>query len=603
MPRHRFLLPQLRRPEGAPKRGRVRGLVRSDESGFSLIEIVAASGIILVCLTLLMSVMTKALTQSGTARQRQSANNLANQTLEQIRALPFKNVQAGLSNSDTAGDPNITSTGCPMAPCFGGEQVVISAGLANLDPLVPHRKSVTVGPTLYQVAAYLTYYENSTSRNAYRATVYVTWTSLPAGQPAKVQAQTVIFSPSTCLATTTHPFSAPCNPSFSSHAIADAPSVTISGSVAGVTLDHLQLWGARASSDMLVEQISRVEGLAQVAGAALQAVSGPEVTVGRQSVISKADNDPATGGQQGYSTASASPVASSQSVGALTISTSAGSTASTTSTTASKSSTAVCPNLSGYTIENDEQPCGGASASQGATVSASAALDVLGLTTLASISPQVTPVVGITDSNKGPGSGTPGSGTCTSTPATGDGCTRAMLTRTAADIGVAGLGALGPLGFTNYARVTGLADQVKVEAGPGTNAPNATVSAGTVQYWNGLSYTSVSIPTLATAITIPTLSINTNPLVPSLGTEITLAGSIQPPTKSTSTTSVTTATNAACLNPPGVCQTSATAKSTGPSIDVTMVVKVLGVTIADLAISVYTGTAQSTATYTPTPLS
>jgi type II secretory pathway pseudopilin PulG len=599
MGRANRVLHLLTRRVGTWSRVRARGLVRSGDSGFTLVELMVATGVIVTALTLVSGVITNGVVQTGVARQRQSADGLANQVLEQIRSLPFKNVQAGLKSTDTSGDSNIVSTGCPTAPCFGGERVVASAGLANLDPLVPHRKTLTVGPTTYTVSSYVTYYENNLTRNTYRVTVYVTWPSNATGQTSKVQAQTIVFSPSSCLSTTTHPFSGPCNPAFSSHAVSDAPNISISGSVAGITLDHLQLWGGSAASDMLVEQITRVDGGAQAGGAALQALGGTEYVVGRQVAHSKADNDPGTSVQQTYSNASSSPAATSQSVGGLTISASGGNALSTTSTTSATSSANLCPRLTGFTNENDSQACGGSSSTQGATVSAAAALNVLGATTLATISPQVTPISAITDQHKGPGSGTPGTGTCPTTPSTGDGCVRSYLNRAAADIGVAGLGVLGPLGFSQYVRVAGLVDQVKAEAGPGTNAPTATQSAGTIQYWNGLGYTSVSIPSLVAAITIPTLSIN----APLLGTEITLAGSIKPPSKSTTTDTVTTAQNPACLTPPGTCRTSATAKSVGPTIDVSMTVKVLGATIVDLQISVYTGTGQATATYTPTPLS
>ena len=554
-------------------------------------------------LTLVATVITTGVSQSGVARQRQSADGLANQVLEQIRALPFKNVQAGLKSTDTSGDSNITSTGCPTAPCFGGERLVTSAGLANLDPLVPHRKTMTIGPTSYTVSSYITHYQNNTTSNTYRATVYVDWTSVPAGRPAKVQAQTLIFSPSACLSTTTHPFSGPCNPSFSTHAIADSPEISVSGEVAGITLDHLTLWAGSASSDLLVEQITRVDGAAQAGGASLQTLGGSEYTVGRQTAHSKADNDPGTSVQTTYSNASANLTATSQSVGGVTISASAGNSLSTTSTTTANTGTNLCPRLTGFTNENDSQACGGSSSTQGATISAAATLDVLGATTLATISPQATPVVAITDANKGPGSGTPGTGTCPTTPTTGDGCVRSYLNRAASDLGIAGLGLLGPVGFTQYVRVAGLVDQVKSEAGPGTNAPTATSTAGTIQYWTGLGYSSVSIGTMVSPITIPSLTINTNPIIPSLGTEISLTGSIQPPTRSTTTTTVTTAQDPACLTPPGTCRTSAVAKSVGPTIDVSMTVKVLGVTIVDLDFSVYTGSIQATSTYTPAPTS
>jgi hypothetical protein len=557
----------------------------------------AATGVILTALTLIGTVITSGIAQTGVARQRQSADGLANQTLEQIRALPFSKVQAGLKSTDTSGDSNITSSGCPTAPCFGVERLVTSAGLANVEPLVPHVKTTAVGPTTYTVSSYVTYFENSTTTNTYRATVYVTWTSkLRGGRISTVQAQTLIFSPSACLSTTTHPFSGPCNPSFSSAAVADSASVNVTGTIAGVELDHLQLLGGRVTSDLLVEQIARAEGLTQAPGATIQALGSDELVVGRQTATSRADNDPGTSVQQSYATSNMSASAQSQSVGALTVSSTAGGSGKTTSTTSATTAANLCPNLTPtYTNENDSQSCSASSTTSDATITAEALLDALGSTTLATLSPQAVPIVGITDVNKGPGSGTPGAGTCPTTPTTGDGCTRAYLSRAAADIGVAGLGLLGPAGFTQYVKVLGMTDLVKSEAGPGTNPPSATVTAGSIEYWDGVGYSSASIGTLAADVAIPTLSIHDS------GTEVTLSGSIHPPAKSTTSTSVTTATNPTCLTPPGVCQTSSTAKSSGPTIDVSMLVKVAGETIADLQFSVYTGTIQSKATYTPTP--
>jgi type II secretory pathway pseudopilin PulG len=587
----------------APRTTDIPGLVRSDESGFTLIELVVASGVILTAIMLVTTVITTGVTQTAVARQQQSADGVANQTLEQIRALPFQSIQQGLSNTDTASDPKITSSGCPTAPCFGGEMLVTSTGLPNVDPLVPHQKALAVGPTTYNVSSYITYYQNDKTINTYRATVYVNWTGIPAGRASKVQVQSVIFTQQNCLSTTTHPISGPCNPSFSAAALSDTPSVSVTGTVAGVTLDHLQLWGGRATSDILVEQITRADGVAQAPGATLQAVGGNEVTVGRQTASSKADNDPGTSPLQTYDSQSLSAPAATQSVGAVAISATTGSSGTTTSTTSASTASNFCPQLTGYTNENDSQPCGGSAATQGATVTASTTLDVLGALPLASISPQVTPVVAITDVNKGPGTGTPGTGTCPSTPTTGDGCARSSMSRSGADIGIAALGTLAPALFSNYVKVMGLADLTKAEAGPGVNAPSAAVTAGTIQYWNGLNYTSVPIGTLVSPITIPTLSINTNILVPALGTQVTLTGSVQPPSKSTASTTVTNAADPTCANPPGTCITSATAKSSGPTINVTFKVVVLGVTVADLAYSVDTGTIQSKATYTATPAS
>jgi hypothetical protein len=426
--------------------------------------------------------------------------------------------------------------------------------------------------------------------------VYVNWTGIPSGRASKVQVQSVIFTQQNCLSTTTHPISGPCNPSFSAAALADTPSVSVTDLRVSPALDHLELWGGRATSDILVEQITRADGVAQAPGATLQAVGGSEVTVGRQTASSKADNDPGTSPLQTYDSQTLAAPPENQSSGGVTISTTSGSSGTTTSTTSASTATNVCPKITGYTNQNDSQPCGGSASTQGATTTASTTLDGLGAVDLAKISPQTTPVVAITDVNKGPGSGTPGAGTCPSTPTTGDGCARSYMSRAAADIGVVTLGSLAPSGFSNYVKVVGLTDLTNAEAGPGVNAPSASVTGGTIQYWNNGSYTSVAIDTMVSPITIPTLSIDVS------GTQVTLTGTVQPPSKSTASTTVTNATDPTCVNPPGTCITSATAKSSGPTIDVTFKV-VTGVTVADLAYTVDTGTIQSKATYTATPAS
>src|SRR5881296_2736540 len=110
-------------------RRRLRG-----EGGFTLIEMMLAAGIIFVTLTALAYVALIGFSDIALARERQSANGLANQTMEQMRALPFNTLKNGLSNTDltfstTVGDAwydaNIKKNACGTGTtyCFNGEEI------------------------------------------------------------------------------------------------------------------------------------------------------------------------------------------------------------------------------------------------------------------------------------------------------------------------------------------------------------------------------------------------------------------------------------------------------------------------------------------------
>src|SRR5207247_3371262 len=88
---------------------RLRSRVRS-EGGFTLIELMVAVGIMLVALLALAYTATIGFSDIALARQRQSASGRANQTMEQMRALPFDVLKKGPHNADlTPGsDPDIT---------------------------------------------------------------------------------------------------------------------------------------------------------------------------------------------------------------------------------------------------------------------------------------------------------------------------------------------------------------------------------------------------------------------------------------------------------------------------------------------------------------
>ncbi len=589
------------------------------DAGFSIVEIAVAGGVVATALTMLAGVVTSGLTTTGYARERQSANQLANQSLEQVRSLPFLTVQQGLQGAAPADDlithpdSNINAIGCGSSYCFGGERIVMHTGGSNVDPLVPHRKSLVVGPTTFTVSTYVTNYKNDTASGALRVTVYVTWPSLLKSTTGAVQAQTVVFakcmSTNTCQTLGTHPFPGPTLPTFTTTANQASSTASISGTIGGVGLDHATLWSGRAISDATIEQVSHVQGTSQASGVSSQLTDGTEQTAGRTSVSSKADSDPALGTPPVYSTASlTSTAAASLSVALnsyqLSLSSTGGATGTTTSTTSSCTATCSepvtpsprnCPNLSGYANENDLLHCGGSSATDSSTLSAQASLGTLGTMNLAAAAPQMTPTTSIVDRKTSLG-GT----TCVSMPAAPtDGCVRSSVTRNGVDLSAGALPSnlnvlLKPLGFTYFAQITGLTDTVAAEAGPGAGVPTATQSAGSVRVYCATAilghllcpvtgYVTKTLNQITSAVTTPTLTITD--LTWAGGTTITLSATVTPGS-----------TNVTSTGSP-----IATANATSKPLTVSVAYKIVsgGTTVIDTTIVLDPGAITAATSYVP----
>ena len=130
--------------------------------------------IMLSTLLVLAYTSTISFTDSAFTRQRQSANGLANQTMEQMRALPFDTIKNGLDNTDLASlsDPNITVTGSGSSAVYkyGGEEIPRGDNASTV-PLVPHQATLTIGPTTFKRSVYVTYYQNNKTANVFRVTV------------------------------------------------------------------------------------------------------------------------------------------------------------------------------------------------------------------------------------------------------------------------------------------------------------------------------------------------------------------------------------------------------------------------------------------------
>src|SRR6266545_5670307 len=130
--------------------------LRRDEAGLTLTETMVALGVMFVTLFSLAYTASISYYDTALARQRQSATGLANQAMEEIRALPFDTVKKGLSSNDTTIGTDSDIVTCGVNRCYGGEQIPLTGYTAgtSIKPLVNHETSSRVGPTTYTVRTY-----------------------------------------------------------------------------------------------------------------------------------------------------------------------------------------------------------------------------------------------------------------------------------------------------------------------------------------------------------------------------------------------------------------------------------------------------------------
>jgi prepilin-type N-terminal cleavage/methylation domain-containing protein len=593
--------------------------IRGEESGFTLVELMVAIGVILVSLLALAYTAGLAFTDEALARQRQSATGLASQAIEQARALPFDTLAKGLSSNPASDgtistDPAITT--CGTDKCYNGEPIPqsnYSAGTV-IKPLVPHTQTFTVGPTAYTVKTYVTFYQGNKTSNTFRVTAVVTWTATERATASHTtQIQSVFYSPTGCLSTATHPFSAPCQPFLYGTAASDSGHVDITGSIQTVAnFDRATVWLPADDSDQQIEQTASVHGFAYTGGVSIVYPGNPEVFQGKNQQTSGADNDPASPNNDysapaPYTQGSPPAIVNSGALGSLTLNASAGDTTSTVSTT-SAGAAHTCLNSAGLN-QTDGQPCGNGTQQQRGTLSAAfdvvAGVSDLGPATLVQIGPAGTPGYAYTNRDIAP---QPTS--CTTT--TKDGCVHAEATRTLGTITLAtlpanvgappstcGSPAVAPCGWAGYlVRVTGVNDSGSAEAGMGSSGPTVSAS-GTLSYFNGTGYTTCPLYGAGACavdasgnLTIPELLLS-DPLHPGVTIDIT-------PKLTRGATSVSDnllTCTPACPNT----RSDAKAQSTSPIGGSIHYVVTMGVSLADLTMKVNLGTLLAKASYQQAP--
>lgn len=593
----------------------------------TVIELMIALMVLTVAVAGLAYTGTVGMVDTSYATQRQAATGLANQAIEQIRALPFSVIAAGLSSSDPtlSTDPNITTTtsGASTLYWFNKEEIPVSTSSTNVAPLDPHQVSgVRVGTNTYTVSVYITYAQPPNSAGApssnqvFRATAIVTWVNperhalIP-----QVQNQTLIYSPTGCESNSTHPYTSPCQPFFYANASAIGGSEVVNGPggqspVPGIAnLAQVSLFPTNDRSEAQLEQVQSVRSYAQTTSGLITYSDGTAPQDASSQAASAAASNDATSSLGAYQSANTSQSTSavtataSGSPASVVVSPSPSDTGSAVATVSAGQPTSnSCSNLAGTPLTTG-QPCGTASADQTgspatlAIVWTSSGPSGLGNPILASIGVPPQKSTAVTERDTAAGSTT-----CTQVPANTDGCIHAAANRSlgTVDIGElpSGIGPL-PAGWNlaqGLVELSGFSDTVSAEAGVGAGSPSASVTSGTVSYWNGTGYTNVPADTTPGS-TIPAQPVTVDdPSYPGGAVTITITPNLTFGGSNVSDPAT------GCTTP--CTRTNASATSTSP-IQGTIEYQVTynGVTIVDALLAVNLGTLSSSAIYQQAPSS
>jgi Tfp pilus assembly protein PilV len=567
-----------------------RALRRSscrDTDGFALLEVLVSAGLLAACLVGIGSVLGSQLLSIGSSTAQQTAAGQLNQAMEEVRALPYQIVANGLSTSDStvATDANIAVSGSAPNQTYTfvptGEAIPHATLSYTQAPFVPHISTKTVNATTFTVATYPTLLAGAPG--VYRVTVNVSWRANALGGVSRISAQTLVYSESSgCLTATNHPFAAPCQPFLYAQASAGSgSSITVTGTILGVSFTQVQLVLPVATSSMQIEQISSIMGSIAASGGVLTTPTGTQ-TVGSTRATSAADNDPGTPGgasQTNGASQSGLSLSAGPGAGANSIAISSGwiDTGTTTSTAAATASPA-CGDLAG-SPQLTSLPCGSGSVTQAGSGSALLMGLFAGTASLLSAPlASAAPAPSSTASFVGRyTAGTPSY--CTST--SGDGCVHAGAQRSLGTLQLAGLpgqllpgvglDGVAPVGWGNtvtpnpncptgnyMVAVVNYADRVAAESGVNANSATTTVPTGASQpyvcYWNGTGYTSQVLSPGSTpqAISIPALSV-IDPAVSTGAVTVSMSSALS---VGTATTTITTPSG--CATP---CQSTATISS------------------------------------------
>lgn len=159
------------------------------DAGFTLVEVLVAIVIIGGALLAIVTASASGIGYQLAARHRLEATAVASRVMEEIRALPFERVEAGLAESELAGATAFP--GCRPDDEGVGELLVTSPDAAPARGLAPHTGVETADGVDYAWSSWVTRRGDGADA-AYRVSVCVRWNE--AGRTQVVGLQTYLWA-------------------------------------------------------------------------------------------------------------------------------------------------------------------------------------------------------------------------------------------------------------------------------------------------------------------------------------------------------------------------------------------------------------------------
>jgi len=495
---------------------RIRARVQG-ERGFTILETVIAMMVVFASLTALAYTASIGFRYVGYGRDRIQATGIANRVMEDIRGLAYTKITSGISTSELASDSRIVScSGVRRFETCSGEKIVSSTFAAGYDAawLVPHTDTLSVGNL---DVTYHTYVTNDTpTTTPYRVTVIIEWVNgaIANAPNNSVRLQSLFWSPNGCVNPNTHPFAAPCQPFFYAQVEAPQARLDVTGQLHDFSIDFnsllLTLPGISATAQE--EQTTQLNAASTLSGFQFVDSTGTS-NAGNQQASTESDDEVETaaavtgGGNTTSLTAHTDSRLNTDCCDQIGLSASvpAGDQEHrATSVDAAGTDTYACPTTG--TRETDLLLCAAGHIRQVGTVTVSIPVT------------HVTPTVGSANLIRvvGPATDTTVKIDRDASGGTAeDGLIDVVATRTLGTVQLGGFpssGMTAPTGMsstqtldTNYCvRLVGYADTARAIAGERTATdPSASVSAGTVFYYNGAGYSNKT----ATDATLDSLAV------------------------------------------------------------------------------------------------
>lgn len=448
------------------------------EGGFSLLEGVVAIGLFGTVILGLLGALTTGVKGVVTGRQRTGATAIANQVIEQARALRYDQVGHDTSTPDatlnTTSDPALTS-GCSGIPaptlCYGGEALASSSVVGANSYFSPHRQTgIVKDGTTYTVATYVTQHNiscsNCNATSSKKVTAVVSWAGGQYGTAVatKVTVSTLLFNAGV-----------PPDPHLTGLTDSQAGHVTVSGSINGVSVSADVVFGSE-HGDLDSSFVKTVKGAAQSATAQV----GSSSSISAINAATLVDNDAGTAPPENEQSGPVVAPAGSATAGGLTASLNT-STLTSQSTARCCDASAFSPVPTAWTTPYDKlahtinDTTGPSTASVGWNT---------GL-----VSGSIVSMTSAADAN-----GVIDRIATSANPPQQQVKATAKTSTAAVDLGNV---TAGPVGFSGFVKIPATSVQAIANAGVGSvSNPSVTASPSSIpiQVWNGLGYTTVNVP-------------------------------------------------------------------------------------------------------------